>query len=103
MTYEEQRAVEHSADLAKPFLRLQECRKDHKYRPLLLEPVIDPDKALKKAKLVKKIRTCPDTGWLEMPYDVGDEENLDPSAAPKPETVAGVEAPADALAGLSQT
>jgi hypothetical protein len=83
MTYEEKRAAELAADLAKPFLQPQEWRKDHKYRPLLLEPVIDRDKALKEAKLVKQIRKSP--LWPEMPYDVGDEEDLDPSAAPKPE------------------
>jgi hypothetical protein len=40
MTYEEKKAAEHAADLAKPFLQRQEWRKDHMYRGWMLEPVI---------------------------------------------------------------
>ena len=62
MTYEEKKAAERAADLAKPFLQRQECRNDQQYRPLLLEPVIDREKLKRKAKLVKKMRS---TRWPE--------------------------------------
>jgi hypothetical protein len=56
MTYEEKRAAERAADLAKPLLQRQECRKDQQHRPLLLEPVIDRDMLERRAKLIKKMR-----------------------------------------------
>lgn len=99
MNYEEERAAKRAADLTEPILQPQEWRKDHKYRPLLLEPVIDRDKLDRKAKLVKKIRqmnisdlansTCLGYGCPSCPCDEEEDEDLSPSAAPKPATHAG--------------
>jgi hypothetical protein len=90
MTYEEERAAEDAAEIEKLFLPLQECHKE-KYRAWLLEPVVDRNKALKAAKLRKKMLACVAAASIDNQCDVGDldPEDPNPDLAPKAPTHAG--------------
>jgi hypothetical protein len=80
MTYEEQKAAERAADLAKPFLQRQEFRKDHMYRGWMLEPVIDTfgDRiAITRSNYGYRVLNTPDLGMVDVDF------NLDFDTAPQ--------------------
>jgi hypothetical protein len=80
MTYEEKRAADFAADLAKPFLQRQEWRKDHMYRGWMLEPVIDTfgDRiAITRSNYGYRVLNTPDLGMVDVDF------NLDFDTAPQ--------------------
>src|ERR1035441_2261821 len=80
MTYEEQKAAERAADLAKPFLQRQEFRKDNMYRGWMLEPVIDTfgDRiAITRSNYGYRVLNTPDLGMVDVDF------NLDFDTAPQ--------------------